>query len=311
MKVYLNGRIVPVEEARISPFDHGFLYGDGIFETMRVYGGAVLGFDEHLRRLGRSAALIEMKLPLSNAQFRAAVVALIEENGFVEATVRITVSRGAGDFGLSPRLCATPTVFIAAVPLKPYTEEFRRTGVFVITARTRRNLREALEPRIKSLNFLNNIMAKLEAERAGAFEALMLNHAGHLAECSVSNIFFVKNEAVHTPSSECGILEGITRGMVMDTARGAGLKVSEGMFSPAELYAADEVFLTNTTMEIMPVRRVDDVEYGPPGPGAASGFGPNPGSGKITEKLRLAYVEGVRRRLQMDLRACNKITLPT
>lgn len=278
-----------MEEARISPFDHGFLYGDGIFETMRVYGGVVFGFDEHIRRLGRSAALLEMKLPLSDAEFKAAAGALIDENALVDATVRITVSRGAGDFGLSPRLCPTPTVFIAAVPLKPYPSEFWRTGVAVITARTRRNLREALDPRIKSMNFLNNIMAKIEAERAGAFEALMLNHAGHIAECTVSNIFFVKNEAVHTPSSECGILEGITRGIVMDTARGAGLKVSEGVYSPAQLYAADEVFLTNSTMEVMPVARVDDTEFGPPQPGS------------ITEKLRSAYVEGVARRVLNDL----------
>jgi branched-chain amino acid aminotransferase len=289
MKVYLNGRVAPVEEARISPFDHGFLYGDGIFETMRVYDGVVYGFDEHLMRLGRSAALVEINPMLSDAQFKEAVGALIDVNGLDNATVRITVSRGAGDFGLSPRLCPKPTVFIAAVPFKPYPEEFRRAGVSVITARTRRNLLEALDTRIKSLNFLNNVLAKIEAERAGVFEALMLNHAGHLAECTVSNIFFVKDGAVRTPSSECGILEGITRGIVIDMARGAGFEVTEGEFSPAELYAADEVFLTNTTMEVMPVGRVDDVKYGPPGP-----------PGAITEKLRLAYVEGVRRRIRND-----------
>jgi branched-chain amino acid aminotransferase len=258
MYIYLNGTLVPEREAVVSVYDHGFLYGDGIYETMRSYGGAVFMLDEHLRRLERSASLIGLTLPLDKDALASAVHETLRANSLADAYVRVTVSRGAGPLGLDPALCGKPTVVIFTGRMKPYPPEFYERGVPVIVAGTRRNLKEALDPRIKSLNFLNNILAKREAVEAGAFEALMLNHEGFLAEGTVSNAFLVARHVVCTPSLDCGILDGITRGHVIRLARAEGFDVVEGKFTREMLYGAEEVFLTNTTMEVMPVGRVDD-----------------------------------------------------
>lgn len=265
MFVYLNDRVLPLKEAGISPLDHGFLYGDGVYETVRVYDGVVFMLDEHVRRLERSASLIGLALPKSAEGIRISVYETLEANGFKDAYLRITVSRGEGPVGLDPSLCPRPTYFIYSEKAKPYPRNYYEAGIRLAIVGTRRNLREALDPRIKSLNFLNNILAKIEAVKAGAEEAVMLNWKGVLAEGTVSNLFFVRAGALCTPSAGSGILEGITREITLLLARRLDMKVREGEFSPEDLYTAQEVFITSTMMEIMPAGRVDDIRY-PVGP---------------------------------------------
>jgi len=256
---------VPLKEARVSVLDHGFLYGDGIYETMRVYEGVVFMIEEHIRRLEHSAFHIGLNLPKSPDEIKVSIYETLEANGLKDAYLRLTVSRGAGPIGLDPSLCPNPTYFILAEDLKPYPRRFYDEGISAVITKTRRNLKEAINPRIKSLNFLNNILAKIEAIKARADEALMLNHMGHLAEGTVSNIFFVKRENGHrslcTPSLDCGILEGITRNIVIELARRNDMKLIEGEFTPEDLLSAEEVFLTSTIMEVMPVGKVDEVRY--------------------------------------------------
>ncbi|MGD0282146.1 MAG: aminodeoxychorismate lyase [Dissulfurispiraceae bacterium] len=261
MFVYLNNSIVPAAEARISVFDHGFLYGDGIYETMRVYDGVVFLIDEHLKRLHRSASLIGLDIPRSDDEIRGAVYETLLANGVSDAYVRLTISRGQGEVGLDPDLCKEPTFIIIAEKFRNYPRSYYENGIHLKIASVRRNLKEALNPQIKSLNFLNNILAKIEAKQADAHEAIMLNASGHLAEGTVSNIFFLKNSILQTPSVQCGILDGITRGMVIDLASRNAIPVKEGEFTPEELYGASEVFITNSTMEIMPVSSVDEVRF--------------------------------------------------
>lgn len=261
MFVYLNKKIVPAAEAKVSVFDHGFLYGDGIYETMRVYDGVIFLIGEHLNRLERSASLIELHLPKNDADIRSAIYETLLANDLSDAYVRLTVSRGYGEIGLDPDLCKEPTFIIIAEKFKNYPRSYYENGISLKIASVRRNLKEALNPQIKSLNFLNNILAKIEAKRVDAHEAIMLNGDGYLAEGTVSNIFFLKNEVLHTPSIKCGILDGITRALVIDLAVRNGIPVKEGAFRPEELYSAAEVFITNSTMEVMPVSRVDGVHF--------------------------------------------------
>lgn len=261
MYVYLNGKIVPSKEAVVSVFDHGFLYGDGIYETMRVYDGVVFKLDEHLGRLFRSASLIGLTIPFDTDHLKIAVYETLIANTLRNAYVRLTVSRGRGPVGLDPDLCSEPTFVIIAQELKEYPRAFYENGLTVTISETRRNLKEAINPRIKSLNFLNNILAKIEAKKSGAYEALMLNARGKLTEGTISNLFFLKDGIVCTPSLACGILDGITRGIVIELAGREGLNVKEGAFTKTDLYSAEEVFLTNTTMEVMPVSKVDDRQY--------------------------------------------------
>jgi len=261
MFVYLNDRVVPAAEAKVSVYDHGFLYGDGIYETLRVYDGVVYMFDEHIRRLFRSASLIGLDVGRDDPAIRIAVYETLRANGLKNAYVRLTVSRGKGPIGLDPGLCERPTFVIMANELKPYPRSFYEEGLKVIIASVRRNLREALNPQIKSLNFLNNILAKIEAIQADVYEAVMLNAEGFLTEGTISNIFFVIDGVLCTPAVECGILDGITRSLVLDLAARSGVTVREGRFTVDDIRSASEVFLTNTTMEVMPVRRVDDREY--------------------------------------------------
>jgi branched-chain amino acid aminotransferase len=261
MNVYLNDRIVPASDARVSVFDHGFLYGDGVYETMRVYDGVVFMLDEHIERLYRSASLIKLDLPKDAADIRSAVYETLHANRLKMAVIRITVSRGPGELGLDPALCSKPTFVIMAHEFKPYPNTFYLGGIKLIISQTKRNIMEALNPQIKSLNFLNNIMAKIEAKQADAHEAVMLNAEGFITEGTISNIFFIKDGALCTPSIQCGILDGITRGLVIELAAKNGTVVKEGRFTAEELYKAEEVFITNTTMEVMPVSRIDSAHY--------------------------------------------------
>ncbi len=261
MYVYLNDRIIPRSEAVISIFDHGFLYGDGIYETMRVYNGVVFKLDEHLNRLYRSASMIGLALPKDTDAIKIAVYETLSANDLSNAYVRLTVSRGRGPLGLDPDLCKEPTFLIIAEEFKEYPKAFYENGVRLIIPKTKRNFPEALNPQIKSLNFLNNILAKIEAKQADAYEALMLNISGKLTEGTISNVFFIKDEILCTPSIECGILDGITRRVVIELATREGITVKEGEFTKQDIYSASEVFITNTTLEVMPVSRVDDRTY--------------------------------------------------
>lgn len=261
MYVYLNDRLVPRAEATVSVFDHGFLYGDGVYETMRVYEDVVFMLDEHLMRLFRSAALIGLTVPLDAERIKAAIYDTLAANSLSNAYVRLTISRGYGPIGLDPDLCDRPTFVVAAEKMKEYPKTFYANGIRVIIAKTKRNLSDAINPQIKSLNFLNNILAKVEAKREDAYEAIMLNGSGYLTEGTISNIFFYRDETLCTPSVGCGLLDGITRGITLDLAAREGLKVREGEFTKDDIYAAREVFLTNTTMEVMPVSQLDEVSY--------------------------------------------------
>lgn len=272
MWIYLNDRFVTEQEAVVSVFDHGFLYGDGVYETIRSYGSRIFMRDQHLARLRRSAEAIGLTIPIPEQQWPALLHEAMTKNevgqGHRDAYLRITISRGPGDIGLDPALCPTPTVVIMTKPLQPPPPEQYKTGVSLIVANTRRNLPSALSPQIKATNFLNNILAKREAIAAGAFDSILLNWESQLTECTVSNIFFVRAGRLCTPALACGLLDGITRDMLLGLARDAQIPVDEGHFGVESLYQADECFLTNTTMEVMPVTRVDGhpVGKGTPGP---------------------------------------------
>lgn len=278
MLVYINGKIVPSEEAVISVFDHGFLYGDGIYETMISYDGAIFKLDDHLQRLYRSASLIGLTIPLEAERLKSALYETLLANGLKNAYVRLTVSRGDGPIGLNPDLCPQPTIVIMVQASKEYPAMLYENGVHLIISETRRNLKEAIDPRIKSMNFLNNILAKIEAVNRDAYEALMLNVHDHLTEGTISNIFFIKNDILCTPSLACGILDGITRGTVIDLAAREEIKIKEGEFLKEDINAANEVFITNTSLEVMPVTMVDEVTYP---------------VGNITKRLHRAYKQEV------------------
>jgi branched-chain amino acid aminotransferase len=257
MWIFLNDRFVRKEDATVSVFDHGFLYGDGVYETLRAYGGRIFMLRQHLARLRRSASLIGLDVPIVEQDWAPLLREAMKRNALSDAYLRITVSRGEGDIGLDPRLCPRPTIVVISLPLQPYPPHLFQTGVSLAVVSVRRNLAAALSPQIKSLNFLNNILAKQEAARSGAFDGLMLNADGHITECTTSNIFFVKDGCVHTPSVACGILDGITRDVVLSLAREQALPIHEGRYTPDAVIEADECFLTNTTMEIMPVSDID------------------------------------------------------
>jgi branched-chain amino acid aminotransferase len=260
MFVFLNGKVVKESDACISVYDHGFLYGDGIYETMRSYEGVVFMLDRHIDRLSRSASLIKLALP-GREFLRNAVYETMLSNGLSSAYIRITVSRGRGPIGLDPGLCREPTVVVIAEKFREYPAAYYQKGTELILAKTRRNLVEALDPEIKSLNFLNNILAKIEAVERGAYEAVMLNKDGYVAEGTVSNVFFIRHGRLCTPSPEVGILEGITREVVISAAKAAGIEVIEGIFRPEDIFLAEEVFITNTTGEIVPVSRLEHAAY--------------------------------------------------
>jgi branched-chain amino acid aminotransferase len=283
MHIYINNSLIPESEAKVSVFDHGFLYGDGIYETMRAYEGVVFMLDEHIRRLYRSASLIRLGIPKSTAEIKSAIYKTLKANSLRSAYVRLTVSRGFGKIGLDPALCEKPTFVVVTNEFKDYPDSFYKKGVKLIISSVKRNLKEAINPQIKSLNFLNNILAKIEAKKKNAYEALMLNSQGYLTEGTICNVFFVlkkRNKAVLcTPSLDCGILDGITRNIVLELAKKHGITTKEGRFKKEDIYHASEVFITNSTMEIMPVCKVDSVRYK---------------IGSVTKLLRKAYKENVK-----------------
>ncbi len=272
MWIYLNDAFLQPKDALISVFDHGFLYGDGVYETLRSYGSRLFLRDQHLARLTRSAEAIGLNLPIPNGGWPALLHELMARNDLgndgQDAYIRITVSRGEGEIGLDPALCPTPTMVIMTKPLTPPARTLYEKGVDLIVAETRRNLPEAISPRIKATSYLNNILAKREAIRAGVFDSILLNRDDQLTECTVSNLFFVTGGGLHTPSPDCGLLDGLTRGLVIQLAGELGMEVEEGRFTPDRLYRATECFLTNTSMEIMPVTSVDRnvIGRGIPGP---------------------------------------------
>jgi len=268
LKIYISGKLVDEADAKISVFDHGFLYGDGVFEGIRVYGGRGFLLDEHIDRLYESALAIRLEIPISKAEMTKAVNDTVAANGIKEGYVRLVISRGAGTLGLDIRRTSNPQVIIIADTISLYPEEMYRDGLKVITASTIRNHAGALSPRIKSLNYLNNIMAKIEATDSGCIEALMLNAQGEVAECTGDNIFIVKGGVLKTPPPDAGILEGITRNAVIRLAKEAGLPVQEVTMVRHDIFVADECFLTGTAAEVIPVVSLDGrtIGEGKPGP---------------------------------------------
>lgn len=268
MKIYLNGKIVPEAEAVVSVFDHGLLYGDGVFEGIRAYHGKVFRLVEHVDRLYRSAAAIALTIPMNKAEMSAAVVETCKANNIADGYVRLIVTRGVGGLGLNPYLCKTPQVIIIAGAIQLYPKELYETGMNVVTVGTIRNHVEAINPRIKSLNYLNNVLAKIEAINAGVLECIMLNPQGFVAEASGDNIFVVRGTQLITPPVWCGALEGITREVVMQLAPSCGLTVKEDVLTRYDLYTAEEMFLTGTAAEIISVVNVDRrvIGAGKPGP---------------------------------------------
>jgi branched-chain amino acid aminotransferase len=265
--ISINGKLVDKADAKVSVYDHGFLYGDGVFEGMRVYSGKVFRHREHMERLYDSAKAILLEIPLAPDAMIKAVEQTVKANGKPDAYIRLVISRGPGSLGLDPRKCE-PQVIIIVDDIQLYPPELYDNGLEVITASTIRNHPNALNPRIKSLNYLNNILAKIEAIRAGCLEAIMINVKGEVAECTGDNIFVVKRGVLKTPSTDAGILEGITRGAVLELARGADIPTQEIALTRHDVYSADEVFLTGSAAEVIAVVKVDGrtIGNGKPGP---------------------------------------------
>lgn len=268
MKIFIDGQYYDEQNAKISVFDHGLLYGDGIFEGIRAYNGRVFKLKEHIDRLFYSAKAILLNMPMSHAEICKAVVDTCRQNNIRDGYIRLLVTRGVGGLGLNPNKCKSPSVVVIADKIQLYPAEYYEKGLTIITVPTTRNLHSALNPAIKSLNYLNNILAKIEANNGGCEEAIMLNAEGFVAECTGDNIFMVKGNQLLTPPLSAGALYGITRGVVMDLARQAGLQVSEPNLTRYDLFNADECFLTGTGAEVVPVVKIDGrvIGTGTPGP---------------------------------------------
>jgi len=268
VKIYVDGTLYAKEDAKVSVFDHGFLYGDGVFEGIRAYEGVVFRLKEHIDRLYQSAKTIALEIPFTPEEMTQAVLDTVAANEERDAYVRLVVSRGPGDLGIDPANCSKPTVVIICAQIKLYPKELYETGAAIVTSSVRRIPIQCLDPRIKSLNYLNNIMAKLDARRAGALEAVMLNHQGRVAECTADNLFFYAGGTLKTPDLMNGALPGITRATVLELGQEMSMPTEEGNYGLHDLYNADEVFLTGTGAEIMPVIAVDGrvVGTGKPGP---------------------------------------------
>ena len=267
MIVYLNGKFVPKEEAVVSVFDHGLLYGDGVFEGIRAYHGRVFKLGEHLDRLYDGARALRLEIPCSKKEMQDIVLETLRRNNLQDAYIRLVITRGQGDLGLDPLKCPKAFVFCITASIVLYPDELYEKGMSIISVSTRRNIPTACIPRVKSLNYLNNIYAKMEANLAGMPEAIMLNNEGYVAEATGDNIFIVKNGVLITPPSYAGILEGITRNSVMDIAREKGILVEEKLFTMFDVYTADEVFLTGTAAEVIPCINVDGRIIGSGKPG--------------------------------------------
>jgi branched-chain amino acid aminotransferase len=265
---YVNGAFVPKEDAKVSVFDHGYLYGDGIFEGIRVYNGRVFRLAEHLDRLYDSARYLLLDVPLTEAQMHEAILETVRRSGLRDAYVRPVISRGTGDLGLDPRKCKTPTVVIIVDTIQLYSKDAYERGLRVITATTRKHRPDALSPQAKTLNYLNNILARMEANQAGVDEAIMLTTDGFVSECSADNFYVVHDGAIWTAPAALGILKGVTRGVVFDLAAALSIPVHEKAFTLHDVYTADEAFLSGTGAEIGPVVEVDarPIGSGRPGP---------------------------------------------
>jgi branched-chain amino acid aminotransferase len=268
MKIYIDGKFYDEKNAKISVFDHGLLYGDGVFEGIRAYHGRVFKLDEHIERLYWSAKAILLTIPMTPAEMTRAVVETCRKNKCHDGYIRLVVTRGVGTLGLNPNRCARPSVIIIAGKIQLYPQEMYDKGMTTVTVPTTRNLVNSVNPAIKSLNYLNNILAKIEANNAGVEEAVMLNNEGYVAECTGDNIFILKKGHLMTPPLSAGALYGITRNTVLELARESGLAVGEPNLSRYDLYTADECFLTGTAAEIIPVTKIDGriIGDGKPGP---------------------------------------------
>jgi branched-chain amino acid aminotransferase len=277
MKIYLDGKFVDQSEAKISVFDHGLLYGDGIFEGIRIYQGNVFRLEEHLERLEYSAKAILLKMPWSRKEISDAVCETCRQNQLTDGYIRLVVTRGVGDLGLSPWLCPKPSIFIIANKIALYPEEHYTTGLSIVTVPTRRLNPAALSPSVKSLNYLNNILAKIEAKQFGALEAIMLNDQGYVAECTGDNIFIIHKGEIITPAASQGALKGITRDAILDMARELDVPVREANLTRYDVWNADECFLTGTAAEVIPVVKLDGREIGTGKPGV------------ITQKVLAAF----------------------
>lgn len=287
MKIYLNGKLVEKEKAHISVFDHGLLYGDGVFEGIRTYDGLVFRLKEHIDRLYKSADAIELKVPMTKIEMIEAVIKTLKANKLKDAYIRLVVTRGIGDLGLDPRKCSKSTVFIITDKIALYPKKYYQKGLEIVTATTKRNFPQALDPRIKSLNYLNNILAKIDAIKSGTEEAIMLTYNDYVAECTGDNIFMAKDCELLTPPVDIGALEGITRDAVISLAKRGDIPFQEKLLKMEDIYAADEVFLTGTAAEIIPVVKIDERKIGDGKPG------------EITLRLReefkkLTKIDGVR-----------------
>jgi branched-chain amino acid aminotransferase len=279
MKVYINGKFYSEKNSKISVFDHGLLYGDGVFEGIRAYHGRVFKLKEHIDRLFYSAKAILLNIPMSKQQLMDATVETCRKNNLSDGYVRLVVTRGAGTLGLNPNRCSNPQVIIIADTIQLYPASLYKKGMEIVTVATTRNHHNAVNPAIKSLNYLNNILAKIEANTAGYEEAIMLNSEGYVAECTGDNLFIIKDNQMFTPSLSSGALHGITRQTSIDLVGELGVSTSEPNLTRYDLYNADECFLTGTGAEIVPVVKIDERKIG------------NGKPGKITKKLVKAYQE--------------------
>ena len=281
MKIYIDGDFYAKEDAKISVYDHGLLYGDGVFEGIRIYNGNIFRLKEHIERLYLSAGAILLDIGRTQNEMATAVQQTVQANEKKDGYIRLVVTRGVGNLGLNPFTCEKASIIIIVDDIQLYPEEYYENGISIITSSVRRIPPDSLDPRIKSLNYLNNILAKTEAIQAGCLEALMLNHQGYVAECTGDNIFYIKNGTLFTPASSQGALQGITRDVVIDAAETTGISFQETATTTYDIYTSDECFLTGTAAEMIPVVTVDGRTIG------------NGKPGKVTLDLKKAFIERV------------------
>ncbi|MCB1105069.1 MAG: branched-chain-amino-acid transaminase [Cephaloticoccus sp.] len=267
MKIYLDGKFVDPADAKISVFDHGLLYGDGVFEGIRLYGGNIFRLEEHLERLEYSARAIMLDLPHTRQELSDITCETCRQNGLTDAYIRLVVTRGVGDLGLAPWTCPKPSVFVIASKISLYPQEHYDNGLAIVTVPTRRINPAALPPTVKSLNYLNNILGKIEARQFGALEAIMLNDQGHIAECTADNVFIVHKGEIVTPAASQGALKGITRETVIDIAKELNVPIRESNMTRYDVWCADECFLTGSGAEVIPVVKLDGRVIGSGKPG--------------------------------------------
>ncbi|MBT2583589.1 branched-chain-amino-acid transaminase [Planococcus sp. ISL-109] len=268
--IYMNGEFVKKEDAKVSVYDHGFLYGDGVFEGIRSYNGNVFRLEEHLERLYDSAKSVMLEIPHTPEEMTELVVETLRQNKLKDAYIRLVVSRGVGNLGLDPFSCAMPNVIVIAEPLSLFPKALYDSGIEIVSVATRRSRSDVLSPKVKSLNYMNNILVKIEASLAGVSEALMLNDQGYVAEGSADNIFIVRKNKLMTPPGYVGALEGITRNAIMEVAAEKGYQMEEAVFTRHDVYVADEVFLTGTAAEVIAVIKVDGRVIGDGKPGVVT-----------------------------------------